>query len=192
MASYLDEDPRRADALRCLVASFQAQTYSKWVMNVVHDGPRRPTAAPARLPDDGRLSLVETPERRQKFGHPWRQYAIDVLCRITDWLLLTNDDNYYAPTFLEWMLFTACSTPSPGCALVYCDMVHSHQYWKVLHTELRRGKIDLGAVLVRSDLAREVPFDDHSFAGDWAWVERLAAAARGRVQKVPAVLFCHN
>src|SRR3954464_9218744 len=140
VATYLNDDPRRLAALSCLIASFQAQTYHNWKMNLVHDGPTRGAEAHAALhhPEvsDKRIISYEMTWRRQQFGHPWRQFTLDDLLALgCEWLLLTNDDNYYAPTFLEWLLFTALHTPSPGCALVYCDCVHSHQHWKPMQTE---------------------------------------------------------
>ena len=42
VASYLGDDPRRTDALMCLLYSLKAQTYPRWEAVVVHDGPAPP------------------------------------------------------------------------------------------------------------------------------------------------------
>lgn len=197
VASYLNADDRRAAALRCFVASLQAQSYGEWRAYIVHDGGLRvdPDSYEMRLIDeirqDPRVRFVQTEERKQSYGHPWRQSAIDELASDCDWILLTNEDNYYAPVFCEWMLSVA--TTAEDCEIVYCNTVHSHQLWQPHDTELRLGGIDLGAVMVRSDLAQRVPFDNYSFKGDGHWINALvAASAAERAHKVDAYLHVHN
>jgi hypothetical protein len=196
VASYLGADPRRWASLKCLVASFEAQTYKNWRMLVVHDGPAPHDNEALRNADrlgdwEPRVTFHETAERKQKFGHPHRQFAVDRLAKDCDWLLLTNDDNYYCPVFLEWLLAQA-TTARGGCLLAYCDMIHSHKLWQPFHTKPKYKHLDLGGFIVHSSLAGAVPFDKHSFAGDGDWINRLAARAGKKVQKVAATLFVHN
>lgn len=195
VATYLNDEPRRRAALRSLLASFQAQTYPHWRLVAYHDGPasadvRREWEQEAAR--DSRLSLVETPSRKQQFGHPWRQRAIEELAGTCPWLLLTNDDNWYAPVFLEWLLAEATAARPPA-QLAYCDMVHSHRLWQPLVTQPRYRHLDLGGLLVAAALARRVPFDKTSFNADGDWIDRLVRVAGPRlVVKVRATLFVHN
>lgn len=198
VASFLNADARRWESLRCLVDSFCAQTYPNWKLRVVHDGPAyhdsHSLRQADRLSDEGRdrrITFDETAERKQQFGHPWRQYALDMLATECEWLLLTNDDNYYMPVFLEWLLSVA--TTSRGCKMAYCDMIHSHRKWTPLKTAPKAGSLDLGGFIVHRDLAKHVPFDNFAFNGDGDWINRLVEkAGASAVQKVPAVLFVHN
>lgn len=139
---------------------------------------------------DNRIAVMEPVERKQNFGHPYRQLAINTLiANKCDWIGLTNDDNYYVPVYLEWMLAAAIERKA---SFVYCDTVHSHKMWKPLPGELRRGHIDLGSFLVHKDLAAKVKFDKFTFAGDWDYINRLKASAAKRTTKVNASLFIHN
>jgi hypothetical protein len=196
VASYLNDDPRRRASLRCLVSAFQAQTYEHWFLRVVHDGPtdREGMRLLGDLQrDDARVTVTDAGPRRQQFGHPHRQEAMEYLVKRygCEWLLCTNDDNYYAPVFLEWLLFTACNTL--GCRFVHCDCVHSHQHWKYFKTEPRYKHLDLGGFLVHASLGKEVKFDNFAFNGDGDWIDRLVArCGPDKVQKVPRVLFVHN
>ncbi len=191
VASYRNDDyARRSAALSCLLHSFVAQTYQNWVMLVVHDGPLEDKATTAAMPDDPRIKFVSTKNRKKDFGHPHRQWAIDeLIAQGCDWLGLTNEDNFYVPVYLEWML----SAGTAGNAhFVHCDMVHSHKLWKPMQTRPQRGHLDLGGFLVRADLTRKVKFDKFTFSGDGDYIGRLVKSQKCRVVKVPATLFVHN
>lgn len=194
VAAYFPEENRLRSALRCLVASFLAQTYEHWRMLIVHDGPYPHDPATLRFVDelttDSRVYVIETPERKQQFGHPYRQLAIDNLTTDCHWITLTNQDNYYAPVFLEWLLHAGVSTP--GCGFVHCDMVHSHRNWAYMTTQPRYKHLDLGSFMVNSVVAKDVPFNKFEFNGDGDWIDRLVEKAENRVQHVHATLFVHN
>lgn len=194
VASYLhgEDSARRFSSLCCLLHSFCAQTYANWHILVTHDGPldaELQRAIGVSVLHDSRITIEATPVRKQQFGHPHRQAAIEKLIQGgAEWLALTNDDNYYAPVYLEWLLHQALEKKAD---FVYCDMVHSHHLWKPLAGELRRGRIDVGGFLVRATVAAQIKFDNYTFAGDWDYISRLQAKSR-IVVKVPATLFTHN
>lgn len=194
VAAYLPRpEAREAAALECLVASLRAQTYPNWAAEVTHDGPYPHDHAALTFFDqwdaEPRVTVVEAAERKQQFGHPHRPAALQRLLDAgCDWVGLTNQDNYYAPVYLEWMLSEA---QARNAELAYCDCVHSHKKWKPLACEVARGRIDLGGFLVRADLAAKIKFDKTTFAADWDWVSRLRKAAK-KVAKVPGTLFVHN
>lgn len=191
VAVYLNQDPRQVMALRCLVASLQAQTYSRWEALLVHDGPVRHTAETRALLEDlakePRLQWYETPERKGHFGHEWRLWIVHKKAK-GDVVGFTNQDGYYAPVYLEWMVSELLLRKAE---LVYCDMVHSHRLWSHLSTKPKRGHIDLGAFLTRMTLAKATPWTDTSFKGDGHYIGALARAAK-RVVKVPGILYVHN
>ena len=192
VASYLLDDSRRRASLKCLLYALQAQTWVNWVCEITHDGPGVEIGEFNDI--DPRIKFMVTHERKGSHGHPHRQGALNRLMdQGCDWLLMTNDDNYYVPVFLEWLLSEAYTDVGDlSCDMVWCDMVHSHKLWQPLQTMLCRGRIDLGGFLVHRDVARKVPFDDHSFAGDWTYVERICEQTMRTVRKVYATLFVHN
>lgn len=192
VATYLngDDAERRWQQLNGLLCSLRAQTYPHWQALIVHDGPVLPASRLAALQklEGGNVRVQVTPERKAKYGHPHRQATLEALTTDTTWVGLTNDDNYYAPVYLEWLVSAGERVKAD---LVHCDCVHSHRQWRYFPTAPKRGKLDLGGFLVRSDLAKSVPFTKFDFAGDGDWVNRLAAKAK-RIEKVGAVLFVHN
>lgn len=188
VASYMNEERRnRLPMLRCLLYSLLSQTYTKWNAVVVHDGPldaEIQAAVTRDLPD--KISLVTTPRKIGHFGHKYRRrYALE---GPNDVVGFTNDDNYYAPTYLEWCLSIMTTQKIP---FVYCDMIHSHKLWKPLNTLPQRGRLDLGGFLVRRSLVEATPWDDFSFSGDGKYINALVARAK-KTAKVAATLFVHN
>lgn len=195
VASYLVAEPRRRRSLECLIAAMQAQTYANWQLLIVHDGmvahtsEENRTLARLRELDFERIEVWETAERKQQFGHSHRQSAIERMLQSgCEWIGLTNDDNYYVPVYLEWMIATA---QEKKAEFVYCDCVHSHKQWKPMPGVLKRGHIDLGSFLVHHTLARKVKFDKFTFNGDWDYINRLTSASK-KIAKVPGTLFIHN
>lgn len=194
MAAYLaSAEDRQVDALRCLLAAFTAQTWKNWRLLVVHDGPPTALAVVDKLTaiagGDSRIEIAFAGERKQQFGHPHRQWAINKLRESCEYIGMTNQDNYYVPSFLEMMLGDAFGKPQAD--FIYCDMVHSHRSWRPVATRPQRGRLDLGAFLVRSWLCKKIMFDNFSFAGDGDYINRVVKAAKV-VRKVNATLMVHN
>lgn len=195
-ASYLNDDERRSRALTCMLASIAAQTYTNWRVKIVHDGPcQQPNATQNELVHDPRVEFICTPERKLQHGHPHRREQAlapfshkDDGPALPEYLVFTNDDNYYMPVFLEWLLAEATGLSSD---FVYCDMIHSHRMWQHFITMPKKGRIDLGSFLVHRSLVEKVPWTDFSFSGDGTYIEALVAAAK-RVRKLDATLFVHN
>jgi glycosyltransferase involved in cell wall biosynthesis len=174
------------DELACLLYSFRAQTYSNWEAVVVHDGPGPVARDVVAAIGDDRVRLIETPERKQQYGHPWRDLGI--FACTGDYIGLTNGDNYYAPVYFEWMLHLLTAR---GADLVYCDMVHSHFQWSAFGCAPAKGTIDLGCWVARADLVKATPWRDHGFLGDGTYVEDLCRKAT-TVMRIPKPLFVHN
>lgn len=192
VASYLDgEHDRRWDTLQCLLYSLKAQTYQNWQVVVVHDGPIAHDHASLKLMDrvseiDPRITLVETDERLKSFGHKHRhEYA---KASSADILGFTNDDNYYAPVYFEWMIHEMLAKKAE---LAYCDMVHSHKLWKPFTTAPRYKHLDMGGFLAKRSLVERTPWTDYSFSGDGMFINALTANSRKTV-KVASTLFVHN
>jgi glycosyltransferase involved in cell wall biosynthesis len=177
---------RQPDPLACLLYSLKAQSYDHWEAIVVHDGPGPEARAVVDHIADARIRLIETPERKGQYGHPWRQLGIEACTG--DYIGLSNGDNYYAPVYFEWLLHVLTTRHGD---FAYCDLVHSHERWAYFPTTPRKSGLDLGAWIAKAALVRATPWRDMSFAGDGTFIEDLVARARAVIH-VPACLFVHN
>lgn len=181
---------------RILIDSFLVQTKPFWKLYIMHDGP-----APEQLKHivdqykDSRIKYFETETVNGRWGHPNKRRLLEMIPRNhVDYILMTNDDNYYVPKFVE-MMTKRCDSFSRKIGMVYCDMAHSYLQYDVLKTQLRENMIDMGSFIVRSDIAKKIGFDASHFSADGAYAEACADLCRRlRLETVyvPKVLFIHN
>lgn len=193
-----------------IVSSMILQTYHNWELWLVHNGP-----APNGYPrfDDSRVKFVEGRERgNSDFGHPVREEYIQKIKegRIKgDYVVVTNDDNYHAPFFLEKLVKALdedqtapgayCSAmvhnyagfPGSGHAM---DNGHAVDGYNIIQIKPERGFIDCAAVMLRAKVAAAVGWPDYSHSSDWNYLNRAAQQNGGwaKFKIVPGVLLVHN
>ena len=179
--------------LRILIDSFLVQTDPRWNLHVIYDGP-----VPQDIQNmvngysDERVNFYCTQKRNGKYGHPNRREMLNKLSGShDDYVLLTNDDNYYVPTYVEKML-NECSK---DVGIVSCNTVHSHFNYDVHNSHIAEGGIDMGAFIVRYEIAKAVGFNYTHFSADGKYAEEcgmLCGANRLTVVHIPKPLFIHN
>jgi hypothetical protein len=188
----------RYEPLEILIRCFLIQTCPDWVLHIVYDGP-----APQRIMDiiepfthgnrkDDRIHFYQSDERYQNYGHPNRRSMLQsIKCDTKDFILLSNDDNYYVPVFIEKMIEVA----KPNTGIIYCNTVHSHMQYDINVSELKENFIDIGAFIVRSDVAKATGFNHDHFSADGRYAEECAGTCRARglqITKIHKPYFIHN
>lgn len=172
------------DALMGFIFSMQRQRYDNWELVVVTDGPNAEALELIRQLGDARIVPVETPERRGRWGHPWRQLGIDKATG--DIIGLQNDDNYLTPGFIEQSVLAMQAERA--------DMVminHLHNYYGYRPLESRVGESDLGAWMAKAELVKATPWTGDDFLSDNDYIKAVAAKAQTIVNP-GTVLFVHN
>ncbi|MFA6573724.1 MAG: glycosyltransferase, partial [Patescibacteria group bacterium] len=140
---------KRAIPLRLLIDSFILQTDPHWFMTIVHDGPAPVDVKNvvnsyinAGVPN---IRFIETPQTNGCYGHINRKMMLEAADPADgEFLLFTNDDNYYVIRFVEYMLGEA---NKKNTGIVYCDVVHSHIAHDVLKAKLKVDHIDIAAFI---------------------------------------------
>ena len=191
---------KRYGPLKVLVQSLLNQTASNWKLRVIHDGADNKfaeimSAFAADAPS--KISWSASERRFNDYGHSLRDQGLKFAQ--SDYVILTNDDNYYVPKFIE-ILTTAIMATRPDA--VYFNMIYSHERpgnrpqpsYCLFETHFSRRSIDIGAAAVRTELAKAVGFRDKSHDGDATYFEDVAKSKGSafKVVKVPRVLFVHN
>lgn len=174
-----------------IISSLLLQTHQDWELILIHDGPSS-NGMKSYIPKDPRIKYIETKERKGNYGHPLRQWALNEF-ELGDYTVISNADNYYTPVFCEYMLkgFKRSHTAVAS----YCtETVHSYKAWQVLPAKLQRGFLDCGAVMVKTEVAKEIGWRDiESHSADWIYFADIATKYSWRsFVPVKGALFVHN
>ena len=184
---FLISTYNRNNLLRCMLASLVAQSDGDWIAHVVIDNPDSLVEQSMKESiDDDRIKYTRLEERYNDWGHtPHQLYKQKCTA---DYIVMTNDDNYYVPTFVKELKLAA--KDSPG--IVYWDMVHSHYNYQYFKCTPVINCIDIGAFATRTDLAKEVVLGtmydaDGHFIRDFR--KKFPSV---KLVKIDKILFVHN
>jgi hypothetical protein len=175
-----------------MVNSFLVQTCPEWKIYIIHDGPmpKEVKKIIEQFKNDKRISFMETAKRTGYWGHKNRNMILQILPDNTnDFVLITNDDNYYVPVFVEEI--TKVIRPDTG--MIHWDMIHSN--YEFFPTRVGMGTIDMGSFIVRLPLAKKVGFIHTGIEADCQYaMECLEECKKENLSElhVPKILFVHN
>lgn len=173
--------------LQCMLLSLMSQTNPNWSAHVVVDTPEETVADEivGRIYDK-RIKISHMDRRYNNWGHTPREYGKNL--SIAQYVIMSGDDNYYAPTFVEEIEKAAMSKPG----LIYWDMVHSHYKYSYFKCSPAYNQIDMGAFATRNDIAKKIKLNT-SFAADGEFVDNYNEMfPREEVFRIGKVLFVHN
>ena len=175
----------RKEPLKCMLASLMSQTNKNWTAEVIQDG-SSDLAYIVREFNDPRITFSHTSKRWNDWGHTLRE--IGKQKSSAKYIIMTGDDNYYTPNFVEEL--RKATNDSPG--IVYWDMVHSHYNYQLFKCKLIINEIDMGAFATRNDLAKQIKLGT-SFAADGEYVRDFVKMFPKTIKrKIDKVLFVHN
>ncbi len=177
-----------------LVDALNRQTDQNWRLVLIHDGPC-PDALRTSIVRrrDERVIIRETERRFNDWGHTLRQMGLNMIMKglvPAEWIVITNGDNYYAPSFVDIMRRAVSDRPALAA---YCDAVHNYWHHRTLRTCLHHGEIDCGCLMVRADVAVDVGWRGREVAADWTYcADILERIGDGGFLKVDTAGFVHN
>jgi glycosyltransferase involved in cell wall biosynthesis len=182
------------EILKCFINSIRAQTSNKWRLVIIHDGPNE--ILRKDLKDNGylssnRITFIEHPVRTENYGHLLRKWSLENVIQ-HEYVLLTNGDNYYTPNMIE-------EVSKRSEDLIFFDLVHSHKTkhnnnkstYGYMDSEMVCSRVDMGNVVIKSELAKKVGFNSTAFAADWLYFEEVLKLSP-TIHKIDKVLFVHN
>jgi hypothetical protein len=191
---------KRYGPLKLFVQSILNQTAKNWKLTVYHDGPDEQFDAlmnsfAHEAPE--KIAYRSSEIRHNDWGHSLREEGIRHVT--SEYLLITNDDNYYVPLFVQ--LVTDVIVHETSADVVLFDMVHSHSNpggralpaYSYFKTAYQRYSIDIGSAVVRSSLAKQAGFRDKTHDGDATYFEDIFRMTPNlKICKLNQVLFVHN
>jgi len=187
ISAYLNGSEKKINSAFSCVYSLLAQTYDNYEIYIHHDGPVNDKTLPdqfRKLSD--KIVFIDNLEHKGDWGFHHR-HKVSMIEPHADWVLYTNEDNYYVPIFLERMIGTAKLF---NTKMVYCDVLHSHFSYTILNTTINVGRVDMGSFISHMDLIKITPWTDFVSVADGIYATKIASQTNPI--KVNGVLFVHN
>lgn len=173
--------------LACLVAQKNPNWKATVIINGITDDYRK---VKDTYQDDDRISFSHLEQNTPDWGHTPRNYGLDNATG--DWIVMTSDDNYYAPVFVDLIITEGFS---PNVCMIFCDLIHDrimpgYQYMKSM---LMEGYIDIGNAAYRRQYIGDIRIDTKSYTGDYKFARQFADSNKNKIiKKIDSVLFVHN
>lgn len=177
---------QRFGELSVFVQCWLNQTDSDWMLTVIHDGPSEKFleimyAYKKSAPDQ--IKFYCTATRYGDYGHSLRDLALKG-SPTGKYILLTNSDNYYVPKSVEFLKMAAMEVADLD--FIMFNMIHSHENvggrsgppYSFFEVEYEVYGIDIGAALVRAELAIASGFRDKTHDGDQSYFLDIAFAKK--------------
>jgi glycosyltransferase involved in cell wall biosynthesis len=181
----------RPHHLMTIINSIFAQTSKDWFIHVVADCPPKgtlDTIIEYYKNDTDKIKFTILPERFNDWGHTPRNYGLENAEE--EWVVMTGEDNYYVPTFVEEFLKAA----EHNVHFVYCDMVHNwiNQDYVPVSCLPKWVAIDIGNFMTRKKFASQLKLDVTQQTADGFFVEEYIKKFPGKVKKISKFLYVHN
>lgn len=183
----------RPDHLMCLLFALEAQTNQDFAVRIVIDGEDQLGMTPAWAQEEASFNVPKykwerLTRRYNDWGHTPRNTGLAQAS--AEWVVMTGEDNYYVPTFVEEVLKVA----APDVNFIYTDMVHnwSGGEYKAINCTPKTGNIDIGNSIFRTELAKQMRLDVHDKCADGKFVEEYLRRFGGRSVRINKLLYVHN
>jgi glycosyltransferase involved in cell wall biosynthesis len=173
----------RIKELKSMLYSLLAQTNPNWVANVVIDN-NIDEFNQIDIVKDERIKYTLLDKRYNDWGHMPREFGKQN--SNAKYIIMTGDDNYYTPNFVEELNKASESNP----ALIYWDMVHSHYDYQFFKCSPRFNQIDIGAFAIRNDVGKNIILGKE-YAADGYFIEKVIQSYQDHI-KIDKVLYVHN
>lgn len=181
----------RPHQLMTVVSSIFSQRDDRWKIHVVADGIYDGYEKVKNyFTGDDRIKFTELETPGRDWGHTPRNYGLENATE--DWVVMSGDDNYYTPVFVDHFLNAA---KPAGVNFVYCDMIHNWTDYQYFHVKAEPvyGRIDIGNFMTKRIYAQQLRLDITNEAADAKFVEAyLNKFTRVGVKYIPKPLYVHN
>jgi len=172
--------------LQCLIV----QNNKNWKANVVIDGyTDLYDEIKEFYKNENRICFTHIKGPDGYFGHNARNYGVQNATE--EWLLMTSDDNYYVPTFVDEVL----KVIDNNTRFIYCDMIHNGYGYKVFECHHSSHNIDIGNMIMKSEFAKQLKLDKKRLDADGImcgeYIDKFCKE-ENNVKKINSILYVHN
>lgn len=181
----------RINNLNGVLFSLINQTNKNWIAHVVVDNKYSPIYDDIidRFAKESRIkfSFIDGPHK--DFGHTPRNYGLKNSS--SDWVVMTGDDNYYVPSFVDEVMKAIDS----NVRFVYCDMIHNGYDYKMFECHHSSHHIDIGNMVMRTDLAKDFELKTNKIDADGIFCNEYInehCKKEENIKKINKILYVHN
>ena len=122
-------------------------------------------------------------------GHTPRNYGLQLATEA--WVVMTGDDNYYVPAFVDEIL----KTIDTDTHFVYCDMIHNGYEYKFFNCHHSSHNIDIGNMIMKTELAKQFTLDTNRLDADGemcnGYINKFCKN-ENQIKKINKILYVHN
>jgi len=172
-----------------LIPALISQEYQNWELIIIHDSPNSNMEDLVKSFNESRIKYMSTKERYNDWGHSLRPIGLQNVSQNSDYVIVTNADNYYLPQFL--LLMIEPLVQDNDIVATYCNFLNRKQ---LNNSRLIHGGIDCGNFMVRTYIAKKIGWVGREFAADWRFINSIIEKfGESSIKKIPDdVLFVHN
>lgn len=182
----------RTNHLMCLLNSLCAQRSEDWVAHVIADCPPEGTLDKIIKYFEGheKIKFTILPKRYNDWGHTPRNIGLQMSNE--EWVVLTGEDNYYVPVFVD--NFLTAANENPDSNFIFCDMVHNWVNFDYIHVKsmVKYGRIDIGNFASKTKFAKQLKLDTTIAQSDWLFVDEYVNKFPSSMIYLPKTLYVHN
>lgn len=180
----------RPNHLMTIISSIVAQSNPNWKINVVCDCPPEGSLDKIKeyYKDYNNIIFTLTEKRYNDWGHTPRNIGLEMATE--DWVVMTGEDNYYVPAFVDEFL----KNVDFQTKFMFCDMVHNWVNKEYIYVPAAPvyGRIDIGNFMTKRKFAQQMRLDTKEIAADAKFVEQYLMKFPGNIVHVKKVLYVHN
>jgi glycosyltransferase involved in cell wall biosynthesis len=183
---------KRYNELKCLLYSLLSQSFQDFEIIIIHDGfDKYHKLLFNNFENDNRIKYIQTNIRYNDWGMSLRNIGLDIANG--DWIINTNDDNYYTPNWLKEIN----NNIHDSINFIYYDAVLSHNNllnhnkkdYGLLIPQIKHSHIDMGQFVVKSDIIKKYKFESIAPA-DGVLIEEMKHELKP--EYINKILFVHN
>lgn len=182
----------RPKTLIGILGSLIAQSNDNWFAHVIFDGNYDDSNEIMDMfKSYSNIKFTTIPGPNNDWGHTPRNYGIKT--STCEWLIMTGDDNYYVPTFVQEFINTINS--NKYVSFVYCDMVHNGFNYKQVICKPKAFAIDIGCYAFLKKFGDSLSLDVTKNHADGLfcelYVSKFAKAPQNTIH-INKTLYVHN
>ncbi len=181
---------KSVDNLILILQSLIVQTNSNWKAHVVIDGNTDIfDDIKVFYKNDNRIKFTNIDGPNNDLGHTPRNYGLQQATE--EWVVMTGDDNYYIPTFVNEIL----KAIDDDTKFVYCDMIHNGYDYKLFNCHHSSHNIDIGNMIMKSKFAKQLKLDKTRLDADGVMCNQYISSFcfnDSNIKKINSILYVHN